>query len=451
MYSSRRTFLRQSLAVSAGFVGLSSYLSNARSIAPTDWSPTKQWLELPEGFTAKIISRWGEKMSDGFFVPNRHDGMAAFDVNSQVVLVRNHENSPTPTEFGPFKGDNVLFQKLAKANFFDYGSGEKPGLGGTTTVVYDEATQTVKEQYLSLIGTNRNCAGGLTPWNTWISCEEDVTPAGEGHETAHGYNFEIPAGGKGLIKPVPLRAMGRFNHEAVCVDPTTSIVYQTEDQGDSLIYRFIPNAPEKLQQGGILQALVVEGQHMLDTRNWEEQAIAVNQPLPVRWITLEDVEPTEDDLRLRGHAAGAALFARGEGMWFGNNEVYFACTNGGRELAGQVFKYIPSPYEGTSREKEALGTLTLFAEPNDTDLLKSCDNLTVAPWGDVVLVEDKADSHIRGITPEGNIYTIGRNVGSDSELAGACFSPSGQTFFVNVQNEGLTLAVTGPWEKLRQT
>ncbi|MEO0332411.1 MAG: alkaline phosphatase PhoX, partial [Bacteroidota bacterium] len=378
MHSSRRTFLRQSLAVSAGFVGLTNYLTNARSLAPNGWSPDKQWLELPKGFTAKIISRWGDKMSDGFFVPNRHDGMAAFDINGQVVLIRNHENSPTPTEFGFFNQDRALFQKLAKTNFFDYGSGEKPGLGGTTTVVYDEGSQTVQEQYLSLIGTNRNCAGGPTPWNTWISCEEDVTPAGDGHETAHGYNFEVPADGKGLIEPVPLRAMGRFNHEAVCVVPATSIVYQTEDTSDSLIYRYLPNVPGKLHQGGVLQALVVQDQPGLDTRNWETQTVAVNQPLSVRWITLDDVEPMEDDLRLRGHAAGAALFARGEGMWFGNNEVYFACTNGGQVQAGQVFKYVPSPYEGTPREKEAPGTLALFAEPNDTDLLKSCDNLTVA-------------------------------------------------------------------------
>lgn len=449
MHTSRRTFIRQSLAVSAGFMGLSSYLSHARSLGPTAWSPAKQWLELPEGFTAKVISRWGETMSDGFRVPGKSDGMAAFAVGGQTVLVRNHENSPVPAEYGPFGDDPALFKKLTHANFFDHGFGKTPSLGGTTTVVYDEATQTVREQYLSLIGTNRNCAGGPTPWNSWISCEEDTSPANEGHEVSHGYNFEIPAAGKGLIEPVPLRAMGRFNHEAVCVAPTTGIVYQTEDRGDSLIYRYLPTVPGKLHRGGVLQALVVQAQPGLDTRHWENPALTVGQPVAVRWLTLDAVESEDDDLRLRGHRAGAALFARGEGMWFGNNEVYFACTNGGQAQAGQVFKYVPSPYEGTPREQEAPGMLTLFAEPNDTTLLKSCDNLTVAPWGDVVLVEDKADSHIRSITPQGEIYTIGRNKGSDSELAGACFSPSGNTFFVNVQNEGLTLAVTGPWDRLR--
>ena len=448
MHANRRNFLRQSLAVSAGFMGLSSYLTHARSLSPVAWSPQKQWLELPEGFTAKVISRWGEPMSDGLRVPGRADGMATFAVGGQVVLVRNHENSPSPAKYGPFGDDPALLRKLGKSSFFDYGFG-KPGLGGTTNLVYNEATQTVREQYLSLVGTNRNCAGGPTPWNTWISCEEDTTPAGEGHQTAHGYNFEVPAVGGGLIEPVPLRAMGRFNHEAVCVAPSTGIVYQTEDRGDSLIYRFLPRTPGQLHRGGTLQALAVKEQPHLDTRNWETSALAVNEPVVTHWITLREVEPDEDDLRQRGHAAGAALFARGEGMWFGNNEVYFACTNGGPAQAGQVFKYVPSPYEGTSREAEAPGMLTLFAEPNDTTLLQSCDNLTVAPWGDVVLVEDRADSHIRGITPQGQIYTIGRNVGSDSELAGACFSPSGKTFFVNVQGEGITLAVTGPWERLR--
>ena len=450
MHTSRRTFIRQSLAVSAGFMGLSSYLSHARSSGPTAWSSAQQWLELPEGFTAKVISRWGETMSDGLRVPGRADGMAAFAIGGQTVLVRNHENSPAPAEYGPFGDDPALLKKLTRANFFDHGFGKMPGLGGTTTVVYDEATQRVREQYLSLIGTNRNCAGGLTPWNSWISCEEDTTPAGEGREVSHGYNFEVPAAGKGLIEPVPLRAMGRFNHEAVCVAPQTGIVYQTEDRGDSLIYRYLPSTPGKLHRGGVLQALVVQEQPGLDTRHWEKQVLTVGQPVAVRWLTFDAVESEDDDLRLRGHAAGAALFARGEGTWFGSNEVYFACTNGGANQSGQIFKYVPSPYEGTSRESEAPGMLTLFAEPNDSTLLQSCDNLTVAPWGDVVLVEDRADSHIRGITPQGEIYTIGRNTGSDSELAGACFSPSGNTFFVNVQNEGLTLAVTGPWDTLRQ-
>lgn len=119
-------------------------------------------------------------------------------------------------------------------------------------------------------------------------------------------------------------------------------------------------------------------------------------------------------------------------------------------MTGQVFKYVPSEFEGTAEEAENPGKLVLFAEPNDQEILKYCDNLTVAPWGDLVFVEDDKDSYMRGITPEGKIYNIARNIGSQSEMAGVCFSPSGKTLFVNVQKDGLTFAIVGPWEKLRE-
>ncbi len=452
--NNRRKFIKQSVAVSAGFVGFSQYLMHCSSperkpLAADLSSNASDWLELPEGFTAKIISKWGDTMSDGFKVPGAHDGMAAFDVEGKVVLVRNHEVSPGADRHSPYGGDPELLAKMNKEDFFDYGFGKRPCVGGTTNIVFNEDTQEMERDYLSLVGTIRNCAGGPTPWGSWLSCEENTTPAGEENETAHGYNFEVPANANGIVKPVPLKAMGRFNHEAVCVSPETGIVYQTEDQGDSLIYRFIPNVPGQLTEGGTLQALAVKSQPSFDTRNHEEQTLEVGQEVEVEWIDLEDIDPIEDDLRLRGHAAGAAVFARGEGMWYGNDEVYFACTSGGHAKQGQVFKYVPSPVEGTDGENDQPGKLVLFAEPNDSELCKNCDNLTVSPWGDVVLVEDHPDSYMRGITPEGKIYNIARNIGSDSEMAGVCFSPSGKTLFVNIQGQGLTFAITGPWDTLR--
>ncbi|WP_276371345.1 alkaline phosphatase PhoX [Chryseolinea sp. H1M3-3] len=449
--TTRRNFIRQSLAVSAGIAGLNQFLSIPALAMPKRMMQTdEKWLELPEGFTARMISKWGDKMSDGFFVPGKGDGMAAFNLNEKVVVIRNHENSPLPAKFGPYGEDMALFSKVNKLNAFDYGYGKTPGLGGTTTLIYNESKQVVEQQFLSLTGTYRNCAGGPTPWGSWLSCEEDTSPKSETSETKHGYNFEVPAANKKLLTPVPLKEMGRFNHEAVCVDPTTGIVYQTEDRSDSLIYRFIPKEPEKLHLGGTLQALVIRASKAFDTRNWETPTLNVGETVDVEWITLSDVDADADDLRLRGHAQGAALFARGEGMWYGNKEIYFACTNGGAKKCGQVFKYIPSPSEGKKEEKDNPGKLVLFAEPNNMDILKFCDNLTVSPWGDVILVEDSKDSYIRGITPEGKIYNIGRNVGSDSELAGLCFSPSGKTLFVNVQTQGLTFAITGPWNSLRK-
>ncbi|MEM0938707.1 MAG: alkaline phosphatase PhoX [Bacteroidota bacterium] len=445
----RREFIKQSIAVSAGFAGLSFYLSGCQLPQKKAMQEANEWLELPEGFEAKIISKWGDKMDDGFFVPSRADGMAAFQVDGKVAIIRNHENSQSPAEFGPFGKDRSLMKKLSADQFFDFGYGKTPGLGGTTTMIFDEEAQKVEKQFLSLIGTNRNCAGGPTPWGTWITCEEDVAPKGDACETFHGYNFEIPANGKGLINPAPIREMGRFNHEAVAVAPKTGIVYQTEDRHDSLIYRYIPNVPGKLHEGGILQALAIKVSPSFDTRNWDKKLIEVGESLEVEWITLSDTDSEEDNLRIRGFAQGAAMFARGEGMWYGNDEVYFACTSGGKNKTGQAFKYQPSPLEGQPGESSNPGKLTLFAEPNDTEILKYCDNLTVSPWGDVIIVEDTPDAYMRGIKPDGEIYNIARNIGSKSELAGVCFSPSGKSLFVNIQEEGLTFSITGPWDKLR--
>jgi secreted PhoX family phosphatase len=188
----------------------------------------------------------------------------------------------------------------------------------------------------------------------------------------------------------------------------------------------------------------------MDTRNWEQLTTAkfpLNQAVEVAWIDLQDIEAPEDDLRLRGFQAGAARFARGEGAWFGKNECYFACTSGGLISKGQVFRYVPSLYEGQTREKQAPGKLELFLEPNNTDLVKNCDNLTVAPWGDVVLCEDDPHPFVVGVTPRGEFYKLAENVGQPAEFAGGVFSPSGDTFFVNMQDAGLTFAITGPWRK----
>lgn len=406
-------------------------------------------MNLPKGFSYKVISRAGERMDDGFVSPGRNDAMAAFEgPGGKVIVVRNHEVSPADRENGPFGKDNEQLAQLPASGIYDRGFGKNPSLGGTTTFVFNEGTQEMEYQYLSLAGTIRNCAGGPTPWNSWLSCEETFEGREAGvNEKNHGYVFEVPVSASAaLAEPVPLKAMGRFNHEAVAVDPDSGMVYLTEDRGDGLIYRFIPNEPGNLRAGGKLQALAVKGQKSMDTRNWEVQSMRVGEPVAVEWIDLDDTDPKEDDLRIRGFAQGAACFARGEGMWYGNNEVYFACTNGGHAKQGQVFRYIPDAGEKQGNAGREGGMLELFAEPNDREILRACDNLTVAPWGDVVLCEDNERPRIVGITPKGEIYHLGLNVGYASELAGACFSPSGKTLFVNIQHEGLTLAITGPWQ-----
>lgn len=412
-------------------------------------------LNLPEGFRYRIISRKGDKMDDGLLLPGAPDGMAAFrGSKGNVIVVRNHELSPDRLENGAFGTSNELLGTVPSEKFYDAGKRTLPGLGGTSTFVYNPKTGQIEKQFLSLAGTARNCAGGPTPWNSWLTCEESTFKVGgyEGKaERDHGYVFEVPASEKvGLAEPLPLKAMGRFNHEAVAVDPRTGIVYLTEDRGDSLIYRFIPDTPGKLLNGGKLQALAIKGQKSFDTRNWESlktPKFPLRQALDVEWIDLNQVESPEDDLRYQGFNNGAACFARGEGMWYGNKEIYFACTNGGHISSGQVFRYIPGASEGQPGEKNAPGKLELFAESQDKEILKNCDNLTVAPWGDVVLCEDASHPFLVGITPSGEYYKLAENVGYKSEFAGGVFSPTGETYFVNIQGAGLTVAITGPWKK----
>lgn len=410
-------------------------------------------INLPEGFSYQVIAEKGEVMADGLLHPGRADGMATFVLeNGKILLVCNHEISPGDPEEGAFGESYELLDKVAPEQLYDYGRGLMPCLGGTTSMLIDPATGKVEKSWMSLAGTIRNCAGGPTPWGSWLTCEENTARAGEELEQDHGYIFEVPATADvSMAVPTPIKAMGRFNHEAVAVDPKTGIVYETEDQGDSLIYRYLPTEPGNLLAGGKLQALVVNGRPGLDTRNWPDTIaggeMPYKEPLAVSWIDIHDVESPEDDLRIQGYEAGAARFARGEGIWFGDGELYFACTNGGRIQAGQIFRYQPSPFEGTPEEANQPGVLELFLESDSTELLKSCDNLTIADSGHIFLCEDQISPRIVGVTPSGELYHFAHNVGYESEFAGAAFSPDGNYLFVNIQVPGITLAITGPWKQ----
>jgi len=453
----RRRFLFTSSALGAGFFGLHALLNGGE-----DWAPDPSWVaegygalvpdpeglvDLPAGFRYSIFSQVGEEMDDGLLVPGAHDGMAAFaGADGKTILVRNHELRPGARGKGAFGDRNERLKLASKGRFYDYGSGEKPGLGGTTTIVFDTRTQQVEGHWLSLAGTIRNCAGGLTPWGSWLSCEETTDRRGGTTERNHGYNFEVPSDAKKLVDARPLTAMGRFNHEAVAVHPASGAVYQTEDRDDGLFYRFVPDKPGKLAAGGKLQALALRRKPSADVRNWRARLLEPGEAVDVRWIDLEEVDAPKDDLREQGFQKGAARFARGEGIWADGDDLYFACTNGGSAKSGQIFRYAAG--ENEARPGEKPGRLELFLESPDRRLLEYADNLTVAPWGDLVLCEDgRGTDHVIGVTPDAKCYQLARNAKDGGEFAGACFSPDGSTLFVNIQGQGLTLAITGPWDK----
>lgn len=385
-------------------------------------------LDLPEGFSYRVLSRLGDAMDDGGTVPDRADGMGCFALpGNRIALVRNHELKPGHDAGGPLEAG---YDRADDGNIMP---------GGTTTLVLDAATLDIVQQYRSLAGTIRNCAGGVTPWGSWLTCEEDMTRAGDRAGRDHGWVFEVPANAGKLVDAVPLTAMGRFNHEAAAVDPATGHVYLTEDRDDGLLYRFIPAVPGELARGGRLQALAL-GEGMADTRNWPSGGgarLAARQPLPVRWIDLDGVDSPADDLRQRGARQGAAIFARGEGIHMGAGELYFCCTSGGARELGQVFRL---------RTEE--NRLDLFFESTGEESFNYGDNLTVAPNGHLIICEDQyttiVDNHLRGITPDGLPYPLAR-LRRQTEMAGACFTPDGRTLFLNIYSPAMTVAIIGPW------
>ena len=396
--------------------------------APTRSTNTNEsLLELPPGFQYTVFGRTGDTMTDGRPTPSSHDGMAAFQVGAEVRLVRNHEVRNTGTSLAP-----------AGSSY------DASGPGGTTTLVVNPTTRELVSSFVSISGTSTNCAGGPTPWGSWITCEETTAGTVAGFAQPHGYCFEVTAAANAPVTAVPLTAMGRFVHEAIAIDPATGIVYLTEDQTDAGLYRFVPTTPGNLAAGGQLQMLAVTGQNDYDTRTGQQRLV----DLPVRWVTIADPNPanaeaTPSAVRAQGFALGGARFGRLEGAWFGAGRLYINSTNGGNAGLGQVWEYAPATNAGTLR--------LLFESAAAADLA-SPDNLCVSPRGQgMVLCEDGSGvQHLRGLTREGQIFDFARNAiagFTQEEFAGATYSPDGQTLFVNVQTPGLTFAIWGDWTR----
>ncbi|MEG4305138.1 alkaline phosphatase PhoX [Microcoleus sp. D3_18a_C4] len=445
MQLSRRKFFTLAGASAAGTLMMSplealyARKANGESVFGGGYGPLvpdpNGLLDLPQGFQYRAFSRTGEMMSDGSPVPGGHDGMAAFPgPQNTIILVRNHELSPNSST--QVVGPNP-YDPLCK--------------GGTTTLQVGPNRQLIKH-YVSLSGTYRNCAGGPTPWGSWITSEEDVSTLATNRprpndarnvSKSHGYNFEVPALATAPVNPVPLVAMGRFNHEAVAIDPKTGIVYETEDRGDGLFYRFIPNEVKNLSAGGTLQALKIKNMPQAKTF----AGFPKGQPMSVEWVTIDNPDPATDTVRVEGFGKGAAQFTRGEGIWYGNREVYFCCSNGGSvdpatgrpNGFGQVWRYLPDQ-----------DMIELFVEAKSADELDGPDNIVVAPHGDLIICEDGEDEQfVVGVTPNGELYRFAKNALNDREFAGACFSPDGRTMFVNIQTPGITFAIWGPWKSQR--
>lgn len=400
--------------------------------------PAGDELALPEGFEYRVFGREGSPMADGHPTPRAHDGMAAFPMpDGSIRLIRNHEDRDPPGHAPLLVPSGVAYDPLAG--------------GGTTTLVLrpDEGgVPRLERDFASLGGTILNCAGGPTPWGTWLSCEETTQGVERGWSVPHGYIFEVPVEADVAVSAIPVESMGRFTHEAVAVDPRTGIVYETEDLNRRCgFYRFIPDIPGVLANGGRLEMLAVDGSPGVDLRVGQRMGVR----LPVSWVPIDDPDPADAEHRPtavaeQGLARGAARFSRLEGCWYADDSVYFHSTNGGAAHCGQVWRYTP-----------AEEVLILAFESPSADILEGPDNLTVSPRGGLLICEDTAGvNHLRGLTPDGHIFDFARNILNRREFAGACFSPDGRYLFVNIQgdlnswgpgNRSMTLVIWGPWEE----
>lgn len=475
----RRTFLKQSALAAAAGMSVGPMRALAALAAPPgegqvplenagyrhlvavrDKTTGEPLLELPRGFQYRSFSLSGEVMSDGNVVPPRHDGMAAFPwSDGRIRLIRNHEVFFDP---GAVVEDQTAYDLHAG--------------GGTSTLEVSPHAEHVVS-WLSLNGTSTNCAGGPSPWGSWITCEETVNGPdanvnflGESMtlDEQHGYLFEVPVaqGPDERVRRTPIRAAGRLTHEAVAVDPRTGVVYQTQDDfgNPSGLFRYqAPHNPlevGRLEDEGTLEVAGV-GEESVELH--VDQTVGTSYDL--RWIRIEDPDPTFPPgtsdgvaagwlMREEGVPKGAAVFSRLEGCWFGLGKLFFNSTHGGGPFAsppssagfgegfGQVWMYDPQT------EK-----LTLIFESPGPEVLDLPDNITVTPRGNLILCEDSSGfNFLRGLTVGGEIFDFCRNAipGQESdEFAGATFSPNGETLFVNVQGSphSWSFAIWGPWQR----
>ncbi|MBW8704291.1 hypothetical protein MBT84_32305 [Streptomyces sp. MBT84] len=414
-------------------------------------------LALPAGFRYRVITHSGKtKLESGAFTPSNHDGTATFDgPRGTTLLVNNHELK------GP-RADWKYPVPLTEGLVYD------PAASGGCTVV--EVRHDHVAEWVGIAGTSTNCAGGSTPWGTWLTCEETEDKAGQSGMTKdHGYVFEVdPEDRRANRHPRPIKALGRYAHEAVVVDPKRGHLYLTEDASgpNGLLYRWTP--PEGFHHGrGRLRTLADEAGRLQAFKCFDSggryvddlsRATRIGTVYGVDWVDVPDRDAKTVSVRSQ-FGAGAVTRARKlEGMWWSDGGAYIVSSYAREESPvqhdGQVWFY--DPRRRTLTLKVLLG---VNPDPAKDGAFDGPDNITVSPYGGLVIAEDgEGVQHLFGATDSGRTYPIARNdlnIGTEeepeySEFTGVTFSPDGKTLFANIQDPGIMVAVTGPWKRQKR-
>ncbi|WP_330280148.1 PhoX family protein [Streptomyces sp. NBC_00569] len=417
----------------------------------------KGLLALPAGFSYRVITYTGRTtLESGESTPSNHDGTATFEgPRGATLLVNNHE-------IGGARTKAKYPVPLAEGLVYD------PAAAGGCTVVEVRRDGQVAE-WVGIAGTATNCAGGRTPWDTWLTCEETEDKAGaNGMTKDHGYVFEVdPADRRANREPKPIKAFGRYAHEAVVIDPKRGHAYLTEDASgpNGLLYRWTP--PKGFHHGrGKLRTLADDAGVLQATRCFDSggrfvddlsRATQIGTVYGVDWVDVPDRDARTVSVR-KQFADGEVTRARKlEGMWWADGGTYivssFAREESPVQHDGQVWFY--DPKRRTLTLKVLLG---VNADPSKDGAFDGPDNITVSPYGGLVIAEDgNGIQHLFGATDSGRTYPIARNelnIGTEqepeySEFTGVTFSPDGRTLYANIQTPGIMLAITGPWKRQR--